>query len=293
MARGSTKRLRRSWIRQRRLVVSVLAVPVLLAMGVVGSTWSTEFDPTSGEAGSDEGVAIESPVEVDFPIVFAILLIGFLVLLLYVLLRAKGLKWIVLVCLMFGGIAMLGLLGGALDREDNAPVAEIGTDVAEERPVVSASEPPWSLVIVMVSIAIAGCVAIVARARYDEDESEGELSEEVERLGDELALAGGSPRANIITVYASLERLLGRSGHRRDPSETTAEFSSRTLAELGASAVSCTELAALYQDVAFREREATVVDQERAADLLRSVSVDLGTADTQGASMAGGDQHGQ
>lgn len=291
MAFRSTRRLRRQWMRQRRLIVSVLVVPVLLVMGVVGSTWSTEFDPAGHETATDGAPALESPIELGFPL-FAVLLLGVLLLLLFMLLKAKALKWIVLVAVMCGGVALLGLLGGALDREDNAPVPEVDADVTERVPVVAAGDPRWSLVIAMLGIAVVGCMAIVARTRHDDDELDAELSEQVGRLGDELALADGSPRTNIIAVYAALERLLGRHGHQRHRSETTAEFISRTLNQMGGSAVACSELAGLYQQIAFGEREAALADQERAAHLLRVVSSGLGSAYEETAATTSEIHHG-
>ena len=162
-----------------------------------------------------------------------------------------------------------------LDELPMLPIGKVDTTLipgAEE-----AEEPPWGLIIGLGAVGAVAFALVVTRSRRRGrgDVDVDDLAHEVQELADRLLDLAGSPRQNIIATYDHLEHLLASGGRSRDDAETTAEFSARVLTELGVSSGSCVQLAALYQAVAYGEREASEGDQVEASELLSAVSDDL------------------
>ena len=269
--------LRTALRRNARLLVAICVIPLLLVLAVVGSGWDTEFESEPSEASEDvqEDVSIEGdPTFAPFAIVGVIVAIG----LLYLLLRHRVTKALAILLVALVAVALLGLWRFTLEEEagDPPPEEEV-LDTTLIPGAEEAEEPPWGLIIGLGAVGAVAFALVVTRSRRRGrgDVDVDDLAHEVQELADRLLDLAGSPRQNIIATYDHLEHLLASGGRSRDDAETTAEFSARVLTELGVSSGSCMQLAALYQAVAYGEREASEGDQVEASELLSAVSDDL------------------
>ncbi|MGA9276194.1 DUF4129 domain-containing protein, partial [Ilumatobacter sp.] len=80
------------------------------------------------------------------------------------------------------------------------------------------------------------------------------------------ALLDGAPRNAIVRCWMQLERDVAAAGLRRDPADTSLEFTERVLARYAVDSSAIEELAARYREARFSDHE--LVEDDRQAALM-------------------------
>ncbi len=125
-------------------------------------------------------------------------------------------------------------------------------------------------------------VLLLARRRGELAVAEGETVEEelsavVSDTIDDLR-AETDPRRAVIAAYARMERVLGRHGQPRDPSEAPYEYLTRILLRLRVRPAAVRDLTELFERAKFSTHEIDLSMKERAIAALVSVRDDLQAA---------------
>lgn len=101
------------------------------------------------------------------------------------------------------------------------------------------------------------------------------------------AVTTGSPRNAIVACWLGLEDAAASAGSARDPAETSAEFTARTLSTYAVDDAAITALSALYREARFSEHPLTETHRSTAVDALHRLRADLGCTDQATSSPVG------
>ena len=88
-------------------------------------------------------------------------------------------------------------------------------------------------------------------------------------------LATGTPRNAIVKCWLALEETVEQAGLTRDPTQTSAEFTSSILARYSVRTDTISALAALYREARFSEHELTEDHRDRAVAALEQLRSEL------------------
>ena len=89
------------------------------------------------------------------------------------------------------------------------------------------------------------------------------------------ALQEGSPRNAIVACWLRLEEAAAEAGVKRDPAETSAEFTTRVLGSLAVDAAMINNFAGLYREARFSRHEVGEPARRAAVAALRSLHDDI------------------
>jgi hypothetical protein len=115
---------------------------------------------------------------------------------------------------------------------------------------------------------------------FDPLDAPGRLAEEMAAAAQRRRelLASGAPRNAIVACWHSFEEQAEAAGVRRQPWETSSEFTLRVLDRLSADDAAVLRLAELYRDARHSEHEITEAMRQRATEALDAIHGSLGGA---------------
>lgn len=264
--------------------VAVVALPVgavvaLLGLAVIGSSWESSFQPVEDRVVGPES-SLRPRVEPGFG-VDDLVLVGALAAAAAVLVAVRNRRVAVplLVLTAISGAAIVVAFGLLPDRVvGEGGLGAGGGGPGRERVIDEAGAPSVVLTVVVVLVAVAAWVLTRQRVAGPEGGPEADgLAEAIDSLAEDLAAErGAGVREEIVLAYGRLEQLLAGRGRPRARAETTAEYSTRVLRDLGAVSGRAEALAEIYQGAAFGLDDVGLADQRRAASLLRDVAEEIG-----------------
>ncbi len=117
-----------------------------------------------------------------------------------------------------------------------------------------------------------------AGARVDHDDAfDQEVPDAIAQAAEDqlTALTAGTPRNAIVACWLGLEEAAATAGIARDPAETSAEFTARTLSTYAVNDTAITVLSALYREARFSEHTLTEAHRSAAVDALRQLRADF------------------
>jgi Domain of unknown function (DUF4129) len=133
----------------------------------------------------------------------------------------------------------------------------------------------------LVLLAAAGAVLLARRRRREHPESQPTAAADLVKVLDETVddlREERDPRRAVIAAYARMERVLGRHGLGRRPSEAPFEYLARVLSSLGSSAGSALRLTDLFEWAKFSHHAIPESMRADAIDALPTLRRELETA---------------
>ncbi len=184
-------------------------------------------------------------------------------------------------------------LGDGTPRQ--IPLAELDVDRREADGAAPGRElriPDFVSTIVQVLLAAGGIALLVmlwnrrprltwrrSRSTEDFDLLDDLASIVVADARDQRAqLATGEPRNAIVACWLRLESQIEAAGHRRDPADTSEEFTARILSRFAVDAGAVDRLAALYREARFSSHEMGEAQRRAAISALDAVHDGLRSA---------------
>jgi hypothetical protein len=201
--------------------------------------------------------------------------------------KARWWVRVLVIAILVGAVFLAGYLvslapvGERSSGTDEQP-APVGEQPARVQPRVSHPPVHWWLV-----AAIAGLAAVGVAAALHFREQQPPLEPEAHEREDLLAAVDLSlddienetdPRRAVIRAYARMERVLGRHGIARRPSETPFEYLGRALTSLRVGRASVERLTALFEWAKFSQHDVDLAMKDEALAALAGLRDELSGA---------------